>query len=431
MMPTDVAAPPGKHPAEPASPELPAKRPFWRNHRKLAWGLGLGLPILVVLGLLAWWYTSGYESTDDAQIEGHITPISARVGGRVIFAMLEENTFVKAGTVLVRLDPRDYEVALQRAEADLAVAEADQRAARTSVPITTTNTESQLAAAQAAENEAQAGVDVAVRDVENARAALRQAEAELLQARANFEKTSRDLERYTTLVAKDEIPRQQYDAAVAQNEAAKAAVQNGEAGVQRAQESIRAAESRVNQAQARVVQARAGVTGARSGPQQIQVTRAQAGSAEATVQFRRAAVEQAKLNLQYTVISATVDGILGRRSVEVGQNIQPGQPLYSLVDLQNLWVTANFKETQLAEIRVGQRVSVSVDAYDGKDYRGRVESNGSATGATFSMLPAENATGNYVKVVQRLPVRIRLDPDQDPEHRLRPGMSVVPTVYVR
>ncbi len=426
----EVAEPDQQAPAKSEQQPEP-KRPFWQQHRKLLWGAIIGLPVLIAVGLLAWWYLSGYESTDDAQIDGHVIPISARVGGNVIYAPLEENTLVKAGQVLVKLDPRDYEIALQHAEADLAVARAAQRAAQTGVPITTTNTQGQLETARAAENEALAGVDVASRDVDNARAALRQAQAGLLEARATYERTSRDLERYTALVAKDEIPRQQYDAAVAENAAARAAVQNGEAGVQRAQEGVRAAEGRVTQAQARVIQARASVATAESGPQQIQVTQAQAGSAEATVKLRQSAVDQARLNLQYTVITATVDGILGRRSVEPGQNVQPNQPLYSLVDLEDLWVTANFKETQLAKIRVGQQASVSVDAYGGQKYRAHVESIGPATSATFSMLPAENATGNYVKVVQRLPVRIRIEPNQDPDHRLRPGMSVVPKVYVR
>jgi len=358
--------------------------------------------VLAVAGIFVWRYYAVRESTDDAQIDGHIGPISSRVPGTVINVYVDDNAIVKRGQILVELDPKDYEVALEQAEANLADAIATAKAAQTGVPITTTTSTSTIDVSHAALNAAQ-------HEVTSAR-------AQVAQAEANYTKTAQDLKRYQQLVEKDEISRQQYDAAVAAEQAARA--------------TLDAARSAVATAESQVVQAEANVRAAQIGPQQIEQFRARAGAAEAAVKTRQAAVDQAKLNLGYTTIRAPYDGIVSKRSVEPGTVVAAGQPVFSLVDLEDLWVTANFKETQLKSMQLNQHATIHVDAFD-HDFHGYVASFGGATGARFSLLPPENATGNYVKVVQRVPVRINFDKGEDPEHRLRPGMSVEPTVITR
>jgi membrane fusion protein (multidrug efflux system) len=372
---------------------------YLREHPLVKWGLILGILVVLVGVFFLWRYYSVRESTDDAQIDGHITPISSRVSGTVIAVNFNDNSLVKAGQVLVQLDPKDYEVAVQRAEADLADAQAGARAAKTSIPISNVATVNQLANTQAALTASQ-------REVEAAKARLR-------EAQANYDKVNKDLERMKQLIAKDEVSRQQYDATAAATEAARATVDSAHA-------NVATAESHVAQAQA-------AVRTAQSGPEQVDVTRARFGSATASAQKMLAALQQAKLNLQYTTVVAPANGIISKRSVEVGQVVQPGQPLAALVNLDDIYVTANFKETQLKKMHPGQPVKIHVDAYD-HDFDGHIDSIGGATGARFSLLPPENATGNYVKVVQRVPVKLVLEPGEDPQHRLRPGMSVVPTV---
>jgi membrane fusion protein, multidrug efflux system len=375
---------------------------YFRTHPRAKWIVALAALALVAAGIFVWHYYSVRESTDDAQIDGHINPISPRVAGTVLRVLHEENEVVHAGDLLVELDPKDYEVAVDRARADLANAQANAAAANVGVPLTQTTSSSQLVAADA-------GVKAAQREIESAQARLN-------EAQANYAKVSADLKRMEMLIAKDEISRQQYDAAVAANTSAKATVDAATA-------AIATAESRAAQAQA---QAEA----ARTVPEQLKVTRARAGAAGAEVQRAVSALAQAELNLKYTRIYAPVTGILSKRNVEQGQVVQAGQPAFSIVNLEDIWVTANFKETQLKGMRVGERAAITVDAY-GKDFHGTVESIGGATGARFSLLPPENATGNYVKVVQRIPVRIRFDQGEDPDHLLRPGMSVVPTVFIK
>lgn len=375
-------------------------RAYLREHPGVRLALIAGFVVLVVAGIFVWHYYSVRESTDDAQVDGHITPISARVGGTVISINFKDNQHVEAGAILVQLDPKDYQLAVERAKAELADAQAAAAAARTNVPITHTSTVTGI-------DTARANLNAAQREVEAANARLREAEA-------NADKVSKDLERFKQLVTKDEVSRQQYDAAVAADQAARATV-----------DASRAA---VATAQSHVIQAEAGVQSAETGPQQVRVTQAKAGSAQAAVEKAQANLAQAELNLQYCTVRAPEAGEVSKRSVEVGQTIQPGQPLAALVNLANIYITANFKETQLQNMHPGQPVTISVDAF-GKDLKGHVDSIGGATGARFSLLPADNATGNYVKVVQRVPVKIVLDPGEDPNHRLRPGMSVVPTVY--
>jgi membrane fusion protein (multidrug efflux system) len=384
---------------------------------------------IVVAGFF--WLRPGRVSTDDAQIEGHITQIATRVGGTVIEVHVNDNQIVEAGTVLAKIDPRDYQVAVDRARADLADAEANAVAAGQGVPITAISTRSDVSTAGGGLAEAEAGVNVADRQVEEARAQLVASQARQREKEATATKNARDVERLKPLVAKEEISQQQFDAAVAAADAARAAADAATSDIAAAQTSIAAAQARAAQARATVTRAQAGVQAAKTAPEQVQVTKSRADAADARVKQAQAALAQAQLNLERTVVKAPSLGVVSRKSVEPGQVVQPGQPLLALVTLGDVWVVANFKETQLKNMRVGQRATVDVDALGGREFSGHVDSIAAATGAKFSLLPPENATGNYVKVVQRVPVKIVFDAGQDPEHLLRPGMSVAPTVFTK
>jgi len=386
--------------------------------------------VTVIIGVWIW-IASGHESTDDAQIEGHVTQVAARVGGTVLRVAVNDNQPVDAGTVLVEIDPRDYQVALEKAKAELADAEATAAAAQSNVPIMSATASSNLGTAQGSVEQARGGADAAQKEVDAAHARLTTAQARQREAEANAVKAARDVERLRGLLAKDEVSQQLFDAAVAGADAAKAAVDSMRSQVAEADAGIRVAESHLVAARGGEQQAHAALQSAQTGPEQVTAVRARAASAEARVQQARAALQQADLNLQYATTKAAQAGIVSGKSVEAGQVIQAGQPLMAIIPLENVWVTANFKETQLTNMRAGQRATIKVDAYGGKEFHGHVDSIAAATGARFSMLPPENATGNYVKVVQRVPVKIVFDPGQDPEHLLRPGMSVEPIVYIK
>ena len=393
-------------------------------------GRFLVLAVLVVgAGLAIYlWRSSGRVSTDDAQVDGHITQVSARVGGTVTTVNVKENQHVAAGDLLIELDPRDYQVAVDRARAELADAQANASGALTGIPLTEVSTVTDVRSASGSVEEAQAGIGIADQQVHAARAQLGAAQARQREKEATAVKSARDVERLKGLVAKDEIAQQQYDAAVASADSARAAADAATSDVTAAQAAISVAEQRARQARGTAAQANAQLQASRTGPQQLRVTKARAEVATARVQQAAAALAQAELNLQRTAIKAPSAGIVSRKSVEAGQVIQPGQPLFALVSQGDVWVTANFKETQLRHVQPGQRATVKVDGL-GSELNGHVDSIAAATGAKFSLLPPENATGNYVKVVQRIPVRIVFEPGQDPDHRLRPGMSVAPTIY--
>jgi membrane fusion protein (multidrug efflux system) len=394
--------------------------------------IGAGVLLAIVLGIGAWmWITAGRESTDDAQVDAHVTPIAARVGGTVLKVHVDDNREVAAGATLVEIDPRDYQVALDRARAMLADAEAAALAARSDVPITSQSATSTLNSAQGGVAQANSAVAAAAKQVDAAHARVASAEAKLREQEATAVKTARDVERLRGLLAKDEISQQQFDAATAAAASARAAADSAKAQVTEAEAGVLVAESQLTQANAGAQQAQAALQSAKTAPEQVKQTNARADAAEAQVKQARAALEQAELNLQYTTVKAPVGGIVSRKSVEPGQVVQPGQPLCAIVPLDTVWITANFKETQLRDMRPGQKATVKVDAYGGKTLQGHVDSIAAATGARFSLLPPENATGNFVKVVQRVPVKIVLEAAQDPEHQLRPGMSVVPTVYTK
>jgi membrane fusion protein (multidrug efflux system) len=392
----------------------------------------IGVVLLLVVGGGAWWLlTRGHESTDDAQVDAHMTQIAARVAGTVLRVAVDDNQTVEAGTVLVEIDPRDYQVALDKARAELADAEASAIAAQSNVPITATSASSNVSTAEGSVDQARSVLEASAKEVEAARARRSAAQARLREAEANATRTSRDVERLRGLLAKDEVSQQQFDAAVAAAEGGRAATDTAKSQIAEAEAGILMAESRQVQARAGEQQARAALATAQTGPEQIAATKARASSAEARVQQAKATLAQAELNLQYTVVKAPARGVVSKKSINPGQVVQAGQPLLALVHTDQVWITANFKETQLAEMRAGQKAVVTVDAYGGRKFQGHVDSIAAATGARFSLLPPENATGNFVKVVQRVPVKIVLEANQDPEHLLRPGMSVTPTVYTR
>ena len=399
----------------PGGPRSPLRRR--RRTRRLIIFLVIAL-VLVAVAIPLYRYLESYESTDDAEIDGYIYPVSSRVAGYVVRVTVDDNQLVQAGTVLAQLDPKDYNVAVANAKATLANLKSSSEAARIGVPLTSVNTSSQLSSAQADVASANAALAGAQAQFETAQATLRQAEANDLKAQD-------DVSRYKPLAAKDEIPQQVYTQAVDSQKATAAAVEA-------ARSSAAAAEQAVTGARSRVTQAQASLHYAETRPQQISLQRSRAEAAEAQVEQAQAALEQAQLNLQYATVLAPVSGIVGQRTVQPGQNVSPGQQMMTIVplDSQNIWVTADFKETQLTYMRPGQPVKITVDTY-GRDYDGHVLNIGGATGARYSLLPPENATGNYVKVVQRIPVKIVFEKGQDPNHLLRPGMSVEPKVKVR
>ena len=365
-----------------------------------------------------WWlHSQNYESTDDAQIEGHIDLVSARISGTVIGVNpgVENNQFVEAGTLLMELDPRDYAAELEHAKANLATRAAEARSARVTVPIVDASAFGQLHSAEAAKAQAAASVESEQANLVAAQHKLQQDEA--LHARAE-----RDRVRYQALVEKREISRSDYDARETEATAAAQAVEADRA-------AIVSREQRIAEVRSLVIQREAQIDAARSAPQQVTDARARSESAAGHLEQARADVHTAQLNLSYTKIYAPVSGVIGRKTVELGHRVQPGQSLLVIVPLDDIWITANFKETQLKRMRPGQAVTIRVDTF-GRDYKGKVESLPGAAGPLFSLFPPENATGNYVKVVQRFPVRIRFDKDQDDGHLLRPGMSVEPTVDV-
>ena len=391
---------------------------------------GAVLLVAVIAGVWAW-LSAGKQSTDDAQVDGHITQLATRLGGTIVKVAVVDNQHVDAGTVVAQLDPRDYQVAVDRARAELADAEAAASAAGTGVPIAEISTRSDLRQATGGVEEAEAGIAVADSQVEAAKAQLVSATARVREREATATKAARDVERLRPLVAKEEIAQQQFDAAVAAADASRAAVDAARSDVTAGETAIAVAQQRAVQARATAARAHASLETTRTAPEQLQATRARATGADARVKQMRAALAQAELNLERTTIKAPSAGTVSRKTVEVGQVVQAGQPLMALVSLTDVWVVANFKETQLRNVRDGQRVTIEVDGLGGREFDGHVDSLAAATGAKFSLLPPENATGNYVKVVQRVPVKIVLEPGQDPDHQLRPGMLVVPTIYTK
>ncbi len=382
--------------------------------------------LAAIVGLFV--YFRNRETTDDAQVDGHITPMASKVYGRVAQVLVDDNQAVKAGEVLVKIDPRDYQAALDQAKASLALAESEARSAGVDVPRTQENVASGTSSADAQLLGALADLARAQTTYEQAQTAdLAWAQANVDKSRANAELGKADLARYLPLMEKGEISKQQYDAAKANADATESALRADQEKLTQAHRNVEVTKAQLDAAKARVEQAHAGVASAHADVKQVSMKTADAQAKVAKVEQARAALEAAELNLSYTEITAPVDGVATHKQVENGQIVQAGQGLLVVVPLQNVWVTANFKETQLRNMRAGQRAEVKVDTY-GKTFSGRVDSIAGATGAVLSLLPPENATGNYVKVVQRIPVKIVLDPIPSEKAVLRPGMNVDATV---
>jgi membrane fusion protein (multidrug efflux system) len=420
------ANPPQENPAPAAKPavsetrsasEPPPSRTknFMRSNPRARMYIFVVILALLVAVFFAWRYFTSYESTDDAEVDGHLMPLSARISGYVQNVNVDDNQYVTAGAVLAEIDPRDYQVAVDKARADVQDSEATAQSLGINVPITSINTTSQVSASAADVDNARAGVSTAQQQADVAA-------AQLAQAQANDVKAQNDVVRYKQLVARQEISQQLYDQAFS---AAGASTAN----VAAARASVAAAQDQIRQAHAKLAQAEANLRASQTGPQQVASSRARALSAEASVAAKQAALDQAQLNLGYTKIVAPVNGLV-MKNAEVGMNVQPGQQLFTIVPLDDVWVTANFKETQLKYMHPGQRAEVKLDA-NGRTYKGHVDSIAGSSGARTSLLPPENATGNYVKVVQRLPVKIVLDPGQNSDRVLRLGMSVEPKVFVK
>jgi len=389
--------------------------------------LGAGAVVLAaIVGLIVYYHNR--ESTDDAQVDGHITPMASKVYGRVAQVLVEDNQAVKAGQVLVKIDARDYQAALDQAKASLALAESEARSAGVDVPRTrenvasgNSNADAQLLGAVADLARAQATYDAAQT------ADMAWAQANIEKSRANAELAKADLARYKPLMEKGEISKQQYDAAQANADATASALKADEERLEQARRNVDVAKAQRDAAKAKVGQANAGVASAQADIKQVSMKAADAQAKLAKVEQARAALEAAQLNLSYTEITAPVDGVATHKQVEMGQIVQAGQGLMVIVPLHDVWVTANFKETQLKKMKAGQKAEVKVDTY-GKTFSGHVDSIAGATGSVLSLLPPENATGNYVKVVQRIPVKIVLDPIPAEKAVLRPGMNVDATV---
>jgi len=416
--PAPSVSPTGSEPPSDPSPLSGPKygtRPRKNANRRRNIIIVAAVLVLLVGGFFLWRYLSSYESTDDAQADVHLYPVSARISGYVIRVNVDDNQWVQKGTVLVEIDPTDYEVAVTQAQAALNSAEATAQSLNITVPITSINTTSQLSSTASDITSADAGIIAAQKQ-------LSAAHSQLEEAEANDVKVQDDLHRYKLLVDKREVAEQVYDQALA-------AARSSTAAVAAAHANESAAQQFVEQAQSRLVQAQANHKSAETGPQQVSSTRARVRAAIADVEEKRALLAQAQLNLQYTKIVAPVTGEVNK-TVVVGLNVQAGQQLLTVVPLEEVWVTANFKETQLKHMQVGQKADIKIDS-TGRTLKGHVDSIAGATGPLFSLLPPENATGNYVKIVQRIPVKIVLEPGENRDRQLRPGMNVVPDVYLK
>jgi membrane fusion protein, multidrug efflux system len=424
---TSVEQPASQRPPEPEKPKKPA--PWQRpGFRKLMFA---GAVVLVIVGVVLFLYYHNRESTDDAEVDAHLAPISAKVSGDVIAVLVNDNQRVKAGDILVQIDPRDYQVRVDQATAARALAEAQARGANVNVPLTRETTRSGSTGASADLQSAQAAEQSAEVAYQQANSSdLAYARAEVDKQQAMYTKAHNDLERMRPLVAKAEISQQQFDGYVSAEKAAQGELDAAKQKVAQAEQGVAMARAQVESAKAKVAQARAGVSQAQANEKQVTVRQATAEGAKAQVAQAQANLEAATLDLSYTNVVAPIDGVVTDRNVQVGQVLAPGQALMVIVPLNDVWVTADFKETQLAKVRPGAKAEIHVDMY-GETFTGHVDSVAGATGSRLSLLPPENATGNFVKVVQRIPVKIVLDPIPPDKAILRPGMNVDATIFTR
>ena len=387
--------------------------------------------LVVVAGaaVATWLHYQDRVSTDDATVDGHITAIAPKISGTVVDVEVLDNQPVKAGQVLVRIDPRDYQAKVDLAKAGVLQAEGQAAAARQTVPWTNDTTQSVVAAAQAELANARADLDRSRIAAEQAAGSdLAYAQANVQARQASNDRAQADLSRMKPLLDKAEISSQQYDGYVAAARVAQSELKAAQEKLASAQKEAAIRKAALGSAESRVAQAQAQVQNSVANRKQVPIRTSDVGTASAAVAAARANLETANLQLSYTTIVAPIDGVVTRKSVEVGQTVAPGQSLMAIIPLNDVWVTANFKETQLAQVRAGQKAEIHVDMY-GKSVTGRVDSIAGATGSRLSLLPPENATGNFVKVVQRIPVKILVDPQQDLV--LRPGMNVDVSIFTK
>jgi membrane fusion protein (multidrug efflux system) len=392
----------------------------------------VGLVLLIAAAAAAYTVYMHFRdrvSSDDANVDGHISAIAPKISGNVIEVPVLDNQTVKAGQVLVRIDPRDYQVAVDVAKAAVVEAEGKLHSARVTVPWVDDTTQSGNTVASAQLADAQTEVERARLAYDQANSSdLAVAQANVSSKQANNDRAQADLARMKPLVDKAEISKLQYDSYVAAATMAESDLRAAQEKLASAQKDAGIRKAALDSALSRVNTAKAQVETTVANRKQVDVRTADAATAAAAVEAARARLEAAELQLSYATITAPIDGTVTRKSVEVGQIVQPGQGLMTLIPLQDTWVTANFKETQLAGVKPGQRAEVHVDMY-GKSVKGHVDSIAGATGSRMSLLPPENATGNFVKVVQRIPVKILVD--QTGGLILRPGMNVDVTIFTR
>lgn len=422
---------PEKEAAPPQEEKTTDRKPSALRNPRVRRALLIAGVVVAIIAILLWLHYRNRESTDDAQVNAHIIPIAPRISGSVIDVLVKDNQTVKKGQVLVRLDPRDFQAKLDDAKAALALAQSRAQAATVNVPLTFETTQSGTTSADAVVASAQANYEQANLALQTAlTSGLAYAQANVQEKEAKYQKAESDLTRMKPLAAKSEISQQQYDGFVAAEQEAKSQLEAARQNFSLAQQTVSVRRAQVASAKAELEKARAGSTAAQANTKQVKVSSANAASARAAVEQAQANLDAAQLNLDYTTIVAPEDGTVTNKTVEVGQIVQPGQGLLLLVPLNDVWVTANFKETQLAHVQPGDRAEIHVDMY-GKTFPGHVDSIAGATGSRLSLLPPENATGNYVKVVERIPVKILLDPDVLKQAILRPGMNVEATIITK
>ena len=419
-----------------ASPALAAaaseaKKPgMWSKPGFRLFIFGGGIVLIAAIAIF-YWYSSGRVNTDDAEVDGHLNPVSAKISGNVLEVLVNDNQQVKAGQVLVKIDPRDYQARVDQTRAALALAQAQANAANVTIPITREVT-------QGDNSNASAGLQGALADQASANQTyqmaltsdLAYASAQVAKQQATFDKAQADLARMKPLADKAEISRQEFDSYVAAAQVAQSELDSAKQKLAQAQQNVAVAKAKLDSKTADVAKARAGQVQANANLRQVNVQAANAAAANAAIKAAEANLAAAELQLSYATIVAPTDGVVTHKSVEVGQVLQPGQGLLILIPLQDIWVTADFKETQLAKVRPGQKVEIKVDMY-GQTFTGHVDSVAGATGSKLSLLPPENATGNFVKVVERIPVKIIVDPIPPDKAILRPGMNVDVTIITR
>lgn len=394
--------------------------------------LGVGAIAASSFGYRWWQYASTHEATDNATVAGHIHQVSSRINGTVSDVLVNDNQLVQKGQLLVKLDPRDYENKVQQAEAAIEKARLQAQSARVSINLASQNAAANTTQAQGEVSSAIAAISTAKAAVNEAQAGIPAAQAEVAQAEANLQKARADYTRYNNLFKQGAIPRQQLDTTRAAYQVAQAQRSAAQQGVQQARAQLAQAQESVARAQAELAGSKGGVEQATASGVQTEVNRSEYAAAGAAIAQAQASLKDAQLQLSYTNITAPSGGRIGRKSAEVGQRVQPGQPLMAIVS-NEYWVVANFKETQLEQIQPGQPVEIKLDAFPHHPFVGRVDSISPASGAQFALLPPDNATGNFTKIVQRIPVKVVFDPQsiKGYESRIAPGMSAEATVEVK